>query len=425
MIRFPMAVASIGAASIATISIAALVLVSASSAPAFPAAPRAAATPAAPAAPAPASKLAREGPFWVETVDGVATAAPLEALRVRTFGAVTLSGADGSSVRYTLVKRVKARTEQDAHRILGSFGVHTATEGGTLTLTVGSRDRSASLAGARPSADLTLAAPRGLAEVSIETSGGDVDASDLGSVTAVTGGGRLRIDRIHGKVDARTAGGEIELGSIGGAAHCVSGGGSISAGTIRGGAVFETGGGQIEARDVAGTVRAVTAGGDIRIVRAGASVTANTAGGTIEIGEARGAVAAETLGGSIQVGRAEGVRCETAGGAIRLTDVSGSVRAATAVGSIYAKLARGRMFADSHLATVSGDITVLIPSNFTVTVRAENERVGGVRAIVSDFPAIVVRGEGPLAYAEGMLNGGGPLLKLSGTGGTILIKRQD
>ena len=114
----------------------------------------------------------------------------------------------------------------------------------------------------------------------------------------------------------------------------------------------------------------------------------------------------------------------TAGG-IRLTNVSGALSAATAVGNIFARLANGRRLSDSSLATSSGDITVLIPSSLALTIRAENGRSGGARAIVSDFPAIVVRGEGPLAVAEGRLNGGGPVLKLSGMGGTIFIKRQE
>jgi hypothetical protein len=49
---------------------------------------------------------------------------------------------------------------------------------------------------------------------------------------------------------------------------------------------------------------------------------------------------------------------------------------------------------------------------------------GNIRRIVSEFPGISVRVEGGQVVAEGPVNGGGPILRISGTGGTIFIKRQ-
>jgi len=68
---------------------------------------------------------------------------------------------------------------------------------------------------------------------------------------------------------------------------------------------------------------------------------------------------------------------------------------------------------------------VYIPSGAVITIRAEGDRSGGARSIVSEFPGIAVRAEGPVAIAEGSLNGGGPLLRLAGIGGTIFIKKQE
>jgi hypothetical protein len=59
-----------------------------------------------------------------------------------------------------------------------------------------------------------------------------------------------------------------------------------------------------------------------------------------------------------------------------------------------------------------------------VTIRAQNELSDSIRRIVSDFPGISVRVEGGQVIAEGPVNGGGPVLRISGTGGTIFIKRQ-
>jgi hypothetical protein len=78
----------------------------------------------------------------------------------------------------------------------------------------------------------------------------------------------------------------------------------------------------------------------------------------------------------------------------------------------------------SFLTTGNGDITVLIPSNLGVTIRAENEMADTLRRIISEFPGIPVRMRGSQVVAEGPINGGGPLLQISGAGGTIFIKRQ-
>jgi hypothetical protein len=79
---------------------------------------------------------------------------------------------------------------------------------------------------------------------------------------------------------------------------------------------------------------------------------------------------------------------------------------------------------ESFLTTGAGDITVYVPSNVGMTIRAQADAQGHARRIISDFPGIVVRSQGSLVEAEGAINGGGPLLRLSGTAGTIYIRRQ-
>jgi hypothetical protein len=124
------------------------------------------------------------------------------------------------------------------------------------------------------------------------------------------------------------------------------------------------------------------------------------------------------------VDAASGVQCESASGGIRLRNISGSLRASTAMGSISATLLGGHPFADSFLTTGSGDITVFIPSNLGVTIRAENELADSLRRIISDYPGITVKLREGRVVGEGAVNGGGPVLRIAGTGGTIYIKRQ-
>jgi hypothetical protein len=76
------------------------------------------------------------------------------------------------------------------------------------------------------------------------------------------------------------------------------------------------------------------------------------------------------------------------------------------------------------LATGSGDITVIIPSNLGVNIRAENTMADSLKRIVSDYPALGPRRQGNRIVAQGAVNGGGPLLQISDSGGTIFIKRQ-
>ncbi len=157
--------------------------------------------------------------------------------------------------------------------------------------------------------------------------------------------------------------------------------------------------------------------------RAGSTVSVNTAGGAIDVGSARGMVVAESSSGPIQIGSAGGVQCETGGGGIRLSNISGGLRATTAAGNVIAELLAGGVPEESFLVTGMGDITVFVPSNLGIRILAQIESAGSKR-IVSDFPAVKTRMSGPMAIAEGAINGGGPLIRLSSTGGTIYIRRR-
>ena len=234
-----------------------------------------------------------------------------------------------------------------------------------------------------------LEIPRGAERVTVVSVAGNIDIGGIdGSVVTRNGAGRTTLDHIGGDAEIRTAGGATTLGLIGGNVHCVSGGGSICARTIRGDSVFETCGGEIYAAEALGTVHAFTGAGRIRIGHAGSSVTATTQGGAIEVGRAGGVVIANNSGGPIRITSARrSVRCETASGAIRLTSVSGSVVASTTPqSSIIASFLAfdPRMAASSFLQTGGGDITVMIPSNISVTLKATS--TGGTGAIISDFP---------------------------------------
>jgi DUF4097 and DUF4098 domain-containing protein YvlB len=270
-----------------------------------------------------------------------------------------------------------------------------------------------------------LELPRATRMLALWSTGGAIDASGLeGSVQATTAAGQITLDRIGGDVEIHSGGGPTSLGTIGGHVRCFSGGGPIRGVLIRGTAVFESDGGDIYLGQVVGTVRAITAAGGIRIEQAGGDVYADTFGGPISIPQAAGLVVATTSGGPIDITGASSVQCQTASGAIHLNNVSGHLRAVTERGSIVAGIRGGHRLEDSFLSTRSGDITVFLPSDTNVTIQAETSGSHNRRAIASDFPGLDVVKRPSVSSAEGKINEGGPLLRLTGMGGRIEIKRK-
>lgn len=367
--------------------------------------------------------LTREGGHWVRTTSGSLDPAGARTLSVVAWGDISLQGGDSNIVSYTLTQRVKTSAETEAKRFLAPTRVTWRRPGNALYLEVISPSTF------RPISQLTVQAPRRLLKFEAKTHGGRVEARDLdGSLQVESGGGRIAAQNIGGGIAAETGGGEIDLGDVGGTVRCISGGGNIRVTRAGGESWFETAGGEIYVGEATGPVQASTGGGNIRVDRARASVSARTAGGLIEVGEAAGEVIAKTASGAIQIGTARSAKCEAAAGAIRLLGVSGSLRAMTASGNILAELPSGAELRDSFLDTGFGDVTVLIPSNLAVTIQARNTPAGRGGRIISDFPEIRVR-PSPRpsfepAFAEGAINGGGPLLKVSAAGGTVYLKRR-
>ena len=363
-------------------------------------------------------ELRREGGYWVQTVTVNETVPMSARLRVNTHGPVKVSTDPSgglTTLAYSVRLSVKAHNENDARRMLRGYTVRVAQQGGWVVVTAPRGPANAAM---------TLQVPRGLREVALSTSDGPVEVTSVDAPLRVdSGAGMLKVDHAGGDCKLVTGGGEIRAGAIDGMLTAVTGGGHIVAKTVKGEAVLETAGGDITIDDVGGPLRAHTMGGTVRVGSAGANVAASTGGGSIIVGRAQGLVTARNAAGPVQVGAASGVRCEAGTGAIRLTNISGAMRVSTAMGSIIASLLAGKL-TESFLSTGNGDITVVIPSNLGVTVRAENEMADTLQRIVSEFPGVPVRLQGTQVVAEGAINGGGPLLRISGTGGTIFIKRQ-
>lgn len=274
--------------------------------------------------------------------------------------------------------------------------------------------------------ELRLTVPASIAQAHVASDQGTIIVRGLnGAVDAVTLAGNIEIRDIKGPVSARTGGGEMTFGSIGGPLRSRSGGGTIRVESAGAEATLQTAGGDIFVGRVKGPLRASTSG-NIQVKDAASTVDVHTVGGLIQIDRARGGVTAGNGGGSIVVGSAPSVHAESAGGGIRLKSISGPVRATTTTGPIVAAFARNATLATSFLSAGAGDVTAYLPSNMAVTVKALNESSEWRGGIVSDFSEL--RSHQPAsgfgtAFAEGDLNGGGPLLMLSVSRGSIFVKR--
>lgn len=365
-------------------------------------------------------QMRQDGPYWVQTTNEVAGIPQGKILRVTTRGHVILRGSMGEQVTYKFEERVRARTRVEAHRLFGSLTTSVSSRNGMMGLVIAPLTHESVLT------QLELGVPKRIAGVILETQIGDVEAYDLDcNLQAVTQAGQIRCDRIRGNFEGHTGGGEIHLGKIGGSVRCLDGAGSIVVDNAGSDANCQTAGGEIVVHDAAGPLILATEGGNIQVDRAGSTVDAHTAEGVIDISQAGGMVVADTRGGSIQVGSAHGVKCESAAGSIRVKTWSGPLRVSTAMGAIMAEVLAGAHIEDASLVAGSGDITVILPSNLALSVRARND-TGGNPRIVSDFSEIRAKSVGftrpPLVY-EGSINGGGPLMTISTAGGIIYVRK--
>jgi DUF4097 and DUF4098 domain-containing protein YvlB len=369
------------------------------------------------------AQIVQEKPsLWRRSYSGAFAPAPARVIRVVTRGAVVLRGSSGDQVTYQLIEHVRARSQEEAHRLFGSdiTSMMPVPHNGMIVVTL------MPVARENVSVQWEVTVPRRVAAVVVDTQLGDVEAYDLdGAVHIDTTAGLIRCDRIKGGVEANTGGGEIRLGKMGGPSNCSSAAGSITVDSASGDTICRTAGGEIQVHEASGPLTLSTEGGNIQVDRAAGSVEAHTGEGVIQIFQAGGVVLADTRGGAIEVGASRGANCQSAAGTIRVKTSAGPLKIQTAMGSILAELLSGARLEDSSLVAGSGDVTVLIPSNLSLSVVARNDS-GASPRILSDFSEVraksIAAGRLPLVY-EGAINGGGPVLTLNTGGGIIYVRK--
>lgn len=171
-------------------------------------------------------------------------------------------------------------------------------------------------------------------------------------------------------------------------------GGSLSLTAVDGDHIFNTSGGSIQLEDSQGSLQAKSAGGSFRITDYSGDIDLNSSGGSIRV-----------------LGMSGTLEINSSGGSVTLEEVSGRVNANTSGGSIRADI----LDIDGELSLKSsgGSIAAVIPKDLPMDLDLHG---GNVNTKVSNF-----EGEMKRDKIVGKVNGGGVLVTLASSGGSVKL----
>jgi DUF4097 and DUF4098 domain-containing protein YvlB len=369
------------------------------------------------------TRVFRDGNSWIEETTG-SLPAGREFRAFTEIGSFQVQGS-ATQVSYVVRKRSFADSEEAARRQFEQLRFSASKAGDAVVLEGQLTGRNHN----RLTADIAVQIPRQTQVVKVETRAGSLSFNSIsGSITGVTGGGAVKLDDISGPVKITSAGGLVEAGNMGSNVFLQSGGGNVSVEKVNGQVVVKTGGGRVRIGTSGGTT-IETGAGNIEVNRCNGDLRANSGGGNLSLGDVYGSVVAETNAGSVRLASAQGgVRVVTGGGTVELLKVGQSAQVETGAGAITVQFVAGRnQFRDSFLHTAAGDVVVYLPSDLGVSVHASTDLASG-QGITSAFPGLAITSEGGTygpksMFAEGALNGGGPVLRVRTTIGKIDIRR--
>jgi DUF4097 and DUF4098 domain-containing protein YvlB len=195
-----------------------------------------------------------------------------------------------------------------------------------------------------------------------------------------SGSGDESADGISGPADSTSGSGSLRLSNIGGETHAQTGSGDIDLNAIQGASRAHSGSGSIHAIGIAGAFNGQTGSGDVRLEQ--------SAPGDVEIG--------------------------TGSGSVEVKSVKGSVRVSTGSGGIEAS---GDPTGEWKLRTGSGDVTVDLAKQAAFDLFAHT----GSGTIDTNHE-LTVQGTISSRELHAKANGGGVLVELSTSSGTIRIR---
>lgn len=214
-------------------------------------------------------------------------------------------------------------------------------------------------------------------------------------------------------------------------AHSKTYGGNIYLRNLNANHTFTTLGGNILIDSSKGDLQGKTLGGKVEIVNSDAKIEAKTWGGKVFLLDNQGEIKVKTLGGNIEVRNQKGkvhvstsggnisgdglwgeLQCSTWGGNIKLWNITGNVGANTKGGNIEAEIKSVNEYV--WLDTAGGNIKTVLPLQ-----QGLNLDISSSKVVVPNLPNF--EGFKTQNQLTGKLNGGGPSVKIKGTGGHVKI----
>jgi hypothetical protein len=181
---------------------------------------------------------------------------------------------------------------------------------------------------------------------------------------------------------------------------------------------LKTSGGDIIVSDLDGAVHAHTSGGDVKLGSIGGNIDASTSGGNVVLAEGRSSVRLSTSGGNVSAKHLVGpADLRTSGGDIKVDSVENTLRAETSGGDVKAGF-DGDLKGDSSLSTSGGQVKASVRKDIGFHLDAATS---GGEVDASGLTITIDHGGMGRSSLAGLVNGGGPLLKLRSSGGDIEV----
>lgn len=182
---------------------------------------------------------------------------------------------------------------------------------------------------------------------------------------------------------------------------------------------MRTGGGARVENDVDGTVKVSAEGGSLTLANVSASLTAKCQAGSLTIGNVGGDLEARCEGGSATIGKVAGrIVATTEGGSLSIKEAADAIDATANAGSVTAYLPQSPR-SDCKITANAGGIDLRLGESVAVTIDAACTN----GSIMSDFKIAAKKGSTNSNQLKGDLNGGGPVLTLRASKGSIHLNK--
>jgi hypothetical protein len=176
--------------------------------------------------------------------------------------------------------------------------------------------------------------------------------------------------------------------------------------------------GSAKVDDLDGSAKFSILGGSLKLGNVTGPVTATTKGGSLSLGDVGGDLEARASGGSVKAGHIKGKALVVAeGGSVSVEEAAEIPEATANGGSVKVSISK-QPSTDSKITANAGSIDLRLPASAAVTIDASCT----AGRVSSDFEIDKNQRDDPTRL-KGNINGGGQVLKLRATAGSIHLRK--